>query len=216
MTNEERKKLIEEKKCGRCEQVKPLSKFYRHARSNDGYQTWCKSCQLENQVAYRKNPTVLAHYKDLARERSHRMGLYRPMSEAKDCGLYLGVCVAEKLLKDVFENVIEMPHGNPGYDFICGKGYKIDVKSACRLHRSNKADAWFFHIDENKIADYFLCLAFDSRESLNPEHVWLVPGAMLCGKHLAGIAENRLEKWSAYEKPIQSIIMHCNKMKMSA
>ena len=99
----------------------------------------------------------------------------QPMSENKECSLYLGVHVAEQVLSKVFKNVKQMPNGNKGYDFICNKNMKIDVKSSTILKRDYKSDSWLFQIKRNKIADYFLCLAFDNREDLNPLHIWLIP-----------------------------------------
>lgn len=34
------------KRCSRCGEEKPLSEFYRRARSPDGLQSWCKACSL--------------------------------------------------------------------------------------------------------------------------------------------------------------------------
>lgn len=100
----------------------------------------------------------------------HKKGLKQPMAENKECPLYLGVHIAETVLSKVFENVEKMPQNNPGYDFICNKGYKIDVKSACL----NNRNYWAFSIYNNKIPDYFLLLAFDNRTSLKPLHLWLI------------------------------------------
>jgi hypothetical protein len=100
----------------------------------------------------------------------HKKGISLPFSENKECASYLGVHIAERLLSKIFENVTRMPYGNPSYDFICGKGYKIDVKSSCLRYGSQ----WNFTINKNKIADYFLLLGFDNRRDLNPQHVWII------------------------------------------
>lgn len=75
----------------------------------------------------------------------------------KGCTSYLGVYIAEQVLSKLFKNVTKMPYGHTGFDFICGKDKKIDVKSACkRKFKPNSwADAWDFTINKNKIADYF-------------------------------------------------------------
>lgn len=118
------------------------------------------------------------------------------MFKNKDCGLYLGN-IAEQLLSKVFKGVKIMPHGNPGYDFICAAGYKIDVKSACRSYhkRESYADNWIFSIEKNEIADYFFCLAFDNRASLTPEHVWLLPKNVVNHLVCASISETTLDRW---------------------
>lgn len=132
-----------------------------------------------------------------------------PMSENKYCGIYLGCFVAERLLYRVFKNVKQMPHGNIGYDFICGKNYKIDVKSSCRT----KQNYWGFNIRHNKIADFFLCIAFDDREKLNPLHMWLIPSDDVNGFSHIGISESTIDKWKQWEHPIAEVISCCNQMK---
>lgn len=112
------------------------------------------------------------NYNDYVRHMKHKRDKGSPFMENKSCSLYLGVGIAEKYLSKIFQNVQRMPHGNPGYDFICNKGYKIDVKCVC-LGKTN--NTWCFNIYENKIADYFLLLAFMSREDLDkPIHLWLI------------------------------------------
>ena len=109
---------------------------------------------------------------------------------------YLGVTIAEKVLSKIFKNVKLMPYGNPGYDFKCGKGFLVDVKSGCI--RKNYI-AWTFHINKNIIADYFLCLAFDNRDNLNPLHVWLIPNKRVSHLGALTISLSKLDKWSQYE-----------------
>lgn len=146
----------------------------------------------------------------------------------KDCkrlhsSVYLGVTVTEKVLSKVFPKVERMPHSNHGYDFICGKGYKVDAKSSC-IRRDG---GWSFNINYNKTADYFACLAFDNRRSLNPLYFWLLPGQTLIpwgkGKKMGvtlvndcssiSIYPHSLEKWKEYEKPIDKVLTSCNVMK---
>ena len=125
------------------------------------------------------------------------------------CSVYLGVYVAERILADVFNNVERMPNGNTGFDFICGKGYKIDVKSACLGEKSNH---WQFQIRQNTIADYFLLLAFDNRNDLNPVHLWLIPGHVLNHQKGTSIAVSTLDRWSEYEltDKLDKVIKCCN------
>lgn len=92
----------------------------------------------------------------------------------KKCSAYLGIhiCENKKFLSKVINIIESMKCNNPGYDVICGKGKKIDVKCACL----SKNNTWIFTIKKNKIADYFLIISFDNRESLNVQHIWLVKG----------------------------------------
>ena len=167
----------------------------------------CRSCRQKYDREY--NRKHHEHRRNWTREYTHRMGIYHPIGENKDCALYLGVYVAERVLSHVFKNVQRMPYGNPGFDFICGQGYKIDVKSAC-LHKNGR---WAFTINHNTTAEYFLCLAFDNREDLNPLYVWLIPGEKL--NHLAGasIRPSTIHKWDDYKLDISKVVSCCNTLK---
>lgn len=127
------------------------------------------------------------------------------------CASYLGVYVAERLLSKIFKNVERMPYGHPGYDFICGKGYKVDVKGGCL--GNNTPDRWLFKINKNQIADYFLCLAFDNRYDLNPIHVWLIPCEVLNNKVCTSISKYQTDRWSEYEQPLDKVLKCCDTMK---
>ena len=121
-------------------------------------------------------------YNEYEKERRHNEGICQSMSENKECAQYLGIHKSERYLSKIWDNVIRMPNGNRGYDFICGKGFKVDVKSACIMNEKsistdgceNQYYKWYFNINKNKITDYFLLLAFDNREDLNPLHIWLI------------------------------------------
>lgn len=128
-----------------------------------------------------------------------------------ECSTYLGVDVAENVLSEVFNDVKTMPTGNPGYDFICNKGKKIDVKSACIRERSGHS--WNFAIKHNTLADYFLCIAFDNRKNLNPLHIWLIPGGVINKNAGKTISKSTLHKWDKYKLDISKTIKCCNHMK---
>ena len=108
-----------------------------------------------------------------------------------------------------------MPQDNPGFDFLCGRGYKIDVKSACLKQRGDGYLTWTININNNIIADYFLVLLFDDRVDKNPMHVYLIPGSDV--NHLIGFQifniEHGLSKFSKYEKPIDSVLSCITKLK---
>lgn len=145
------------------------------------------------------------------RDYNHRTGRNQPMSEKRDCPQFLGVHVAERVLSSVFKDVKRMSPNNPGYDFRCGCGYLVDAKSSCRRqHLPPHADQWSFHINKNKIAEYFLCLAFDNRDDLTPEHIWLIPAEKVNDKVGISIAETRLDKWKEYELPIDQVASCCD------
>ena len=179
----------------------------------DHRQYICRKCRREyNQQ--RANPEKQAAR---VREWRHRTGRQRPMSENRDCSSFLGVHVAERVLSYLFKNVVRMPYCNIGYDFKCGKGYLVDVKSSCRYHSNIKtqSDRWIFSIKKNQIAEYFLCLAFDNRESLHPEHVWLIPASDVNDHSTISVSETTLSKWSKYERPVNQVATCCDILKGS-
>lgn len=122
-------------------------------------------------------------YKSLTDYKLHndyKLGKNKPMSKNKSCAQYLGVHIAERVLSHVFEDIKRMPLHNHGYDFICKKGHKIEVKSGC-IRKGKHLIYWQFNINKNAIADYFLLLAFDNRTDLNPMHIWLIKGTDIVG-----------------------------------
>jgi len=166
----------------------------------------------ERRRAKRKEYYLVHKDELLAKQRQHQRkcgGL--PMSENRQCSSFLGVHVAERVLAKVFKDVEVMPHNNPGYDFICGKGYKIDVKCACIKKKKN---SWGFNIKKNTIADYFLCLAFDDRDNLEPQHIWLIPSDHINNLTGLTISSSTLQRWSKYElDKLDKIISCCNVIK---
>ena len=143
------------------------------------------------------------------RERRYKNG-GNLMSENTECSQYLGVHVAERVLSKVFKDVVQMPHNNPGYDFICNKGKKIDVKSSCS-HK--KGRNWTFDIGRNQIADLFLCLTFDNREDLNPLNIWLIPGDIINHLTTASISKSTLSKWDKFKLDIDKVASCCTTLK---
>lgn len=162
---------------------------------------------------------------DYVNNLNHKRGDTKPMSENKSCSQYLGVHIAERVLSHVFESVTRMPILNPGYDFICKKGYKINVKSAC-ITKNNLTKIWNFYIRKNTIPDYFLLLAFDNRTDLNPLHIWLIKGTDKIGIKIKSILNeknslhicNTFRSIEAYEKyeiedKLKKMISCCDSLK---
>jgi len=166
----------------------------------------CKKCSAETDRLWAKaNPDKA---KARSTRRNRKMGI-RAFNENKECASFLGVHIAERVLSHAFKDVEVMPTNNPGYDFICNKGKKIDVKSACR----RKTGSWDFHIGRNPTADYFLCLAFDNRENLNPLHVWLLPGGAINHLTCVGISQSTIHKWDEYKLDVSKITTCCEAMR---
>lgn len=123
----------------------------------------------------------------------------------KNSPVYLG-CIAEELLARTFKDVQRMPHGNPGFDIICNQDFMIDIKSSATGYKGY----WQFLIRGNEIANYFLCIAFESRSDLTPTHVWLIPGSIVNKQSLFQISKSNLAKWSQYEQPLDKVLVCCN------
>ena len=196
--------MSEKKHCPTCGCVKDSSEFYLiktgvHAGKLRSY---CIPCEKARNHAR----------KDYFTRRNHEKGFHKPQSENKSCSSYLGIYVAERALSKFFDNITRMPANNPGYDFICGRGFKIDVKSGCLTKRKDRRPDWTFVVSKNKVADYFLCLAFDDRESLDPQHVWLIPGNVVNGQRTItiGNCSKSIARFAKYEKPVDKVIACCN------
>lgn len=202
------------KKCTKCGQTKSPGEFNKNASKPDGLDCWCRQCKHKADNDRRaRNPE---HVRRLARESSYTRGDRHPLGTNPKCACFLGVYVAERVLSRVFEEVERAPCNNPGYDFTCKKGYKIDVKSSTRQKRY--PDMWKFAIEKNKVADYFLCIAFNDRNKLEPEHVWLIPGGVINNRVGVSISETTLDKWNKYEMrdKLESVICCCNKLRGEA
>jgi len=147
------------------------------------------------------------------------------MAENRECSMFLGVHVAERVIRSVFKNVKMMPPRNHGYDLICDRG-KIDVKAACLckqreyfyepgygIKRDRHPGRWNFVINRNTVANYFLCIAFDNRRNLNPQHLWLLPGNKFNHLKGASIGESTVHKWDQYRLDIGKVVASCDKLK---
>ena len=191
-------------KCTCCDAELTDENWYPHLQKNNVH--ICRNCRVKKVKAWRKNPEKAR----LQSERDNRRHGRLPMSKNKECSCYLGVHVAERVLKHVFKDVETMPHGNVGFDFRCNQGKLIDVKAACARIRGNKSPRWEFMIRYNKIADYFLCLAFDNREDLNPVHIWLLHAEKFNHSSEAGISLSVIKKWDEYKLDIDKVVHCCN------
>lgn len=159
-----------------------MSKYNRGEISVSEYQKeWSKINGFDSYMDYRNKLAKrkgYENYNDYTNKMNHKSGKYLSMSENRECPLYLGVYIAERILSLLFKNVEKMPDGNPGYDFICDNDYKIDSKGACL----SSDGRWLFTIRKNKIADYFFMIAFDDRENLKVEHIWLIKSDVVIEK----------------------------------
>ncbi len=112
-------------------------------------------------------------YRDRHREYLHETGRCLPKEDNPDCPLWFGEFIAQDYVMKTFEDPIKMPPSNPGFDWICKKGEKIDHKGSCLQYAKYKSPHWHFYIGYNNIADYFILSAWDNRDSLTPLHIWI-------------------------------------------
>lgn len=185
---------MQTKQCSRCGEIKPVSEFRPQPGRLYGVRSQCKICNRESR-----------------NESRYRRGERRPLGTNRDCPSYLGIHIAERVLAGVFESVERMSMNNPGFDFICGRGYKIDVKSA--TPPKNKPGRWQFRIAKNRIAEYFLMLAFDNRCDLNPMHVWMIPSTQVNHLMFTSISKSTLSKWKSWELSLEKIVACCDIMR---
>ena len=207
---------ITEKVCKGCNRMLPLEKYYlRKTAYGEYHRAKCIECDAAYASEHLQKPGVKEDHAKHLRDWNHRTGRTTPMNESKDSSVYLGYFVAEQVLSKMFENIQRMPYGHPGYDFLCGKNKRIDVKSGCCLGREKHSLRWMFNIKKNLAADYFLCLAFNNREDLDPQYVWLIPGKLVNTKkhlYIRNVPES-IAKWDEYRKPMDKVIECCNKLK---
>lgn len=170
----------------------------------------CIPCKKVYDHEYKRTHKDLIN--NTRRERTHRMGIHEPMDKNRSCSFFLGVHVAERVLFNVFRNVEKMHIHNRGYDFVCNHGKFVDVKASCE-HTYGGRSHWVFAIRNNRVADYFLCIAFDDRTSLNPLHIWLLPGKIVNHKHSATISKSTLGKWDEYKLNIGKVVDCCEAMR---
>ena len=166
----------------------------------------CRECDSKRAQKWNaaNHERMLANQERYSRNHGHLS-----MHENKKCALHLGVDVAEELVHQYYNDVVVMPHGNPGFDMICNRGKLIDVKASCLI----ESRRWIFHIRRNTIADYFVCVAYDNRKDLNVIHVWMIPGKVLSHLTGASISSSNVDKWSQYEQDTSKIAACCNAMK---
>lgn len=162
---------------------------------------------------YQEHREQILEYLKEYRVKIRKKGGGQSMAENRECPLFLGCHIAERVLSHVFDDVIRQPVNNPGFDFICNHGKKIDVKSSCLHIRKNEMPSWCFNIKNNKTADYFLCLAFDDRETLTPIYMWLIPSHDVNEKQNICVNIDTYIKWDKYALDINKVSNCCDILK---
>lgn len=163
----------------KVEERKRLGKEERKIK-NEGRKRWIKEKGFNNSYDYENDLAERKGYKDIneyRRDISWNAGRFvLPYWINENCPSYFGVCVAEKILQELFDDVKIMPYGFSGYDAVCKKEYKIDIKISCLVNYGISSDYWQFQIRYNKNTDYFLLFGFDDRKNKNILCSWLIGG----------------------------------------
>ena len=134
-----------------------------------------KEAGCNNYSEYNERCARNAGFKDVAekvKEWTHETGRRLPKEFNEDCSAHFGE-FTENIMIQTFENAKKMPYGNPGFDWTCKNGDKIDNKGVCLVCIQGKSQRWVFSIKYNNIAEWFILSAWDNRDSLNPLHVWI-------------------------------------------
>lgn len=167
------------KTCTKCHETKPLDDFYNHKKGKNGKMSYCKECTIKKTGKYAQehreegkeyHRKYNQEHRDEAREKAGQISMY----ENKSCSKYLGIVIAERLIRHLFK----------------------DVK-----------------INRNTIADFFICVAFDNREDLNPLHIWMIPGSELNQKGKTSISLSRIHKWDKWKRDINDAQLCCAELK---
>jgi hypothetical protein len=212
------------KRCNKCGENKPLDSFPIRNDRPSGRQSRCKDCGNEYNRTHKAEYKAWCdsnrdHINEYARSYNHKTGRCLPIGENKESSSYLGVYIAERVLARYFDYIERMPACNPGFDFICSKGFKIDVKCSCLIERTYFGKytytSWRFNIGRNTVADYFLLLGMDNRDSLTPLKIWLIPGDDINSLSGIGITNSikGVSKWVKYERPIDRVMVCCDEIR---
>ena len=196
--------------CNKCGETKPLDKFSKDRRAKDGKQTTCNQCLKEYREEHREERLK---YQRLCYEIERQRIGNQSMYENKSCAQYLGIVIGERLCRHLFKDVEVMPNGFPDYDFICNKGKKINVKTACITFDKGGWHHWQFEIKENKIPDFFILVAFDNRSDLNPLHLWIIPGHEINHRKSKSIRSSTIHKWDKWKQDITKAQLCCAEIK---
>lgn len=133
-------------------------------------------------------------YREYGKIWSYYPGMPSPIKENRMDTRFLGVYIAENGINKIYEGSERMEMNNKGYDIICPKGYKIDVKAAIL----NRYNIFNFAINKNKIADYFVLVGFNNIIELKPLRIWVVE----CNDNIYGHPIKELSRLIILNEPL--------------
>ena len=133
-----------------------------------------KNAGCETFKEYKNKGAQKRGFKDIAeatKEWRHNTGRQLPITDEGNSTRF--GYISQNYVMRTFEGPEEMPTNNPGFDWKCKNGDKIEHKGSCLQNTRGRYPYWIFNIDWNNIADYFILSAWDSPESLIPLHIWI-------------------------------------------
>lgn len=141
--------------------------------SNEVLNDWARKRGFHNYEEY-LNIIALGRgftcYGEYEKVWSYYPGMPNVIKENRIDNRFIGVYIAENGINKIYDKSKRMKINNVGYDIVCPKGYKIDVKATV-LNKYNNFD---FAINKNKIADYFTLVGFNNIIELEPLHLWII------------------------------------------
>lgn len=154
-----------------------------------------------NTIAIGRGFTCYGEYEKIW---SYYPGMPSPIKENRRDTRFIGTYIAENGIAKIYEGSQRMAYYNRGYDILCPKGYKIDVKATVL----NQYNMFNFGINKNNLADYFILVAFNNIIELIPMHMWIIKSdenidGRVINKLAKLIISNEpkyLDKYSKYEK----------------
>ena len=182
------------KQCTVCKKWKDESEFYIRSKYNQTLRSECKKCS--NMSSKRWYDSNKDYVKELTDNRRWENG-GTPMDKNIECTMYLGVHIAENLWNVILTDSVLMNPANPGYDILFNDNIKIDIKASV-LRIDDEYPCWSFNIQYNKIPDFFGLTAFDNRDNLNIQYMWLIPGYKINDKYRIRIYPKKINNWKKY------------------
>jgi hypothetical protein len=143
-----------------------------------------------NTIAIGRGFTCYGEYEKIW---SYYPGMPSPIKENRRDARFLGTYIAENGIAKIYEGSQRMAYYNRGYDILCPKGYKIDVKATVL----NQYNIFNFTINKNKIADYFALVVFNNIIELVPIHMWIIKS----DENIDGRIINKLTKLTIPNEP---------------
>ena len=155
----------------------------------------------KKKIAEQKKKHLQANHEEINKRRRIKRRKKGILHWSEVRHLRLGLYI-EKAIAKMFGSIAEVTN-NPGVDFVCPNGYKMQVKVSSMRYNHGKHPAWSFGIRRNKVVDYFILVAVNSSEDIDKEdfkpiNIWLMKGKLVNKQGDVSVALSRISKWDEY------------------